>query len=106
MTHEDGITNELLKTLLTATDGQRRTALQVLRGEQPKAEPAFEPYLTLREVGRRLGISPCSLWRWEVPGHQLGGRRRFKFSEVVSYLESNAFNRRAEELKRQRRENP
>ena len=43
-------------------------------------------------------------WRWGVPGHELGGRRRFRLSEVVAYLESDAFKRRAVELKEERRE--
>ncbi len=101
------LTNELLQALLTATDKQKYAALSVLKGQMP-AEPDVpmpEPYLTLREVGRRQGISPCSLWRWDVPGHALGGRRRFRMSEVQAYLDSEQFKRRAEELKRERTEN-
>ena len=100
------LTNELLQALLTATDEQKRAALAVLRGE-PTDDTEVEqpePYLTLREVGHRLNISPCSLWRWGVPGHELGGRRRFRMSEVQSYLESNDFRMRAEALKQERSE--
>jgi predicted DNA-binding transcriptional regulator AlpA len=104
---EDGLTNSLLQALLTAPEERKLAALRVLRGESSKeARQGFdaEPYLTLREVGRRLGISACSLWRWGVPGHEMGGRRRFRMSEVEAYLASAAFRRRAEELKDERRQ--
>jgi len=98
-----------MQAALAAPEARRAEALRVLRGEAEVADPAdgavvAEPYLTLREVGRRLGVSPCSLWRWGVPGHELGGRRRFRLSEVVEYLESAAFKQRAAELKEKRRE--
>lgn len=99
------LTNELLQALLTATDDQKRTALRAFRGDDAtESEPDKpEPYLTLREVGRRLNVSACSLWRWGVPGHELGGRRRFRMCEVEEYLQSNEFRKRAEELKQERR---
>jgi len=106
MNSMDGdITNELLKALVTATAEQKQEALRLLRGKSTPVspEPRIEPYVTLREVGKRLGISPCSLWRWGVPGHQLGGRRRFRLSEVVAYLESPAFKARARELREERK---
>ena len=100
------LTNELLQALLTATDEEKRAALRALRGETTDNAEADEPepYLTLREVGRQLMISPCSLWRWGVPGHELGGRRRFRMSEVQAYLESKEFKKRAEALKQERAE--
>ena len=99
---DESLTNALLQALLTATDEQKAAALQLLQGKAHHEPDAPEPYLTLREVGRRLGISPCSLWRWRVPGHELGGRRRFRLSEVETYLQSDEFRRRAAELKRER----
>ena len=98
------LTNELLQALLEANDEVKRAALRVLRGEptEYRDQNAVEPYLTLREIGRQLNVSPCSLWRWGVPGHDLGGRRRFRMSEVQAYLESPAFRKRADELKRER----
>jgi len=48
-------------------------------------------------------VSTCSLWRWRVPGHALGGRRRFRVSEVTAYLDSTEFRAVAEELKSKRR---
>ena len=103
------LNGELLTLLATSSQERKVAALRVLRGEAGLADPAngavtVEPFLTLREIGRRVGVSPCSLWRWGVPGHELGGRRRFRLSEVVAYLESDAFKRRTEELKEERRE--
>ncbi len=101
-------TAELLTALATASDSRKDAALRVLRGEAVVVDPVetgatAEPYLTLREIGRRLGVSPCSLWRWQVPGHELGGRRRFRLSEVQAYLESDEFRERADELRAERK---
>lgn len=100
-------TSDFLAALLAAPEERRAEALRVLRGDagqNAEADRGPEPYLTLREVGRRLGVSPCSLWRWQVPGHELGGRRRFRLSEVAAYLESAEFKRRADDLKLERRD--
>ena len=104
---ESNLTNELLQAIVAATEEQKRAALRLLRGEQTvqPALPATEPYLTLREVGRRLNVSPCSLWRWGVPGHELGGRRRFRISEVLAYLDSAEFRLRAKSLMTEREAN-
>ena len=87
---------------------RRDDALAVLRGQLAAVDPAKtapvrEPYLTLREVGQRLGISSATLWRWQVPGHSLGGRRRFRLSEVEAYLKTEAFERRAAALRADRK---
>lgn len=87
----------------TVSTEQTRAAVAILNGNEPEQGPKVpEPYITLREAGKRLGISPCSLWRWGVPGHSLGGRRRFRLSEIESYLVSDAMNQRAEELRQER----
>ncbi len=99
-------TNDILAALVAATPERKAAALRALRGEFEFVEkaPNTEAYLTLREVGRRLGISACSLWRYGVPGHELGGRRRFRMSEVEAYLASEEFKDKAQELKDDRRE--
>ena len=105
------LTGELLAAVVAATPERKEAALRVLRGEAPAVDEATrrlvageaEPYLTLREIGRRLAVSPCSLWRWGVPGHELGGRRRFRMSEVETYLSSDEFKHRAAELRAQDR---
>ena len=103
------LTRQVLRTLLesdeTVTHEQAGQATAILDGSPVADEgrPDPEPYLTLREVGRRLGVSPCSLWRWGVPGHEMGGRRRFRMSEVEQYLASDEMRRRARELREERR---
>ena len=102
----NGLNNDLLQAMLLAPEDRKQAALRVLRGESEvdaHQTTGPEPYLTLKEIGRRLNVSPCSLWRWGVPGHALGGRRRFRISEVQAYLESDAFRVRAEQLKDERR---
>ena len=103
--NEPDLTADLLKAILTATPSRKRDALNVLLGQtQAEVRPGPEPYLRLRDISRILNISACSLWRWKIPGHELGGRRRFRMSEVEAYLKSDAFARHSLELKRQRRE--
>jgi excisionase family DNA binding protein len=99
---------ELMHAALVAAPNRRDDALAVLRGQLAAIDPAKtvpprEPYLTLREVGQRLGISSATLWRWRVPGHSLGGRRRFRLSEVEAYLKTEAFQRRAAALRADRK---
>lgn len=101
------MTETLILAVLSATDARKAAALRVLRGEaeigKPKVETKEqEPFVTLKECGRRLGVNHCSLWRWGVPGHELGGRRRFRMSEVEEYLKSEAFRTRADELMEER----
>lgn len=104
------LTADLLAAMVAATPERKALALKALRGEAPTVDAdtlrrfsgQAEPYLTLREVGRRLGVSACSLWRWGVPGHELGGRRRFRMSEVEVYLASEEFKKKAENLKEDR----
>jgi predicted DNA-binding transcriptional regulator AlpA len=107
------LTEEIMQAAFLAPDARKRDALKILRGEAAPALDAetlrrcsgqAEPYLTLREVGRRLSVSACTLWRWGVPGHELGGRRRFRMSEVEAYLASDEFKKRAEDLKVDRRD--
>ncbi len=106
------LTGELLTAVVAAPVERKEAALLLLRGDAELAmasaptDPATigpEPYLTLKECAARLGVSACSLWRWGVPGHELGGRRRFRVTEVVGYLESDEFKERAEELKEERK---
>jgi hypothetical protein len=97
---------EFLQIMLAASEARKEAALRVLRGETPDPTPAPpppEPYLTLKELAGRLHVSTDSLWLWKVPGHDLGGRRRFKLSEVAAYLESEDFKRRAAALRAERK---
>ena len=102
-------TSDLLAAVLAATPDRKSAALRVLRGEDSvgggeKRNALPERFVTQRELGRMLGVSAISLWRWRVPGHELGGRRRFRVGEVLAYLESPEFREVAEGLKAARRE--
>lgn len=99
------VSNELLQAILTANDQQRRAALRILRGERIEAERprATERFKTLKEIGDALGFHSTTLWRWGVPGHEFGGRRRFLLSEINEYLESEEFQQRVKALRQQRR---
>ena len=98
-----------MAAVVAAPDERKRAALKILRGD-PEPErstvqgKATESYLTLKECARRLGVSACSLWRWQVPGHELGGRRKFRMSEIETYLGSEEFKRRAAELRDEEKE--
>lgn len=103
------VTSDLLAAVLAATPDRKAMALRVLRGEDgggngEKKNALPEKFVTQRELVKMLGVSAISLWRWKVPGHELGGRRRFRVSEVLAYLESAKFKAIAEELKAVRRE--
>jgi len=103
------VTSDLLAAVLAATPDRKSAALRVLRGEDSvgggeKKNALPERFVTQRELVKMLGVSAISLWRWKVPGHELGGRRRFRVSEVLAYLETPEFGARAEELKVKRRE--
>lgn len=99
------LTEEIMQVVFAAPDDRKQAALRVLKGEAEvrvaeavrfsSAGPReAEPFLTLREVGRRLGISTCSLWRYGVPGRAFGGRRRFRMSEVEAFLAGDEFKQR------------
>ena len=77
----------------------------VLKGE-PIASPlkaVEEPFLTLRQLSCAIGIGATTLWRYQIPGHVLGGRPRYKRSEVEEYLRSEQFQRRAAALRADRK---
>ena len=83
------VLENLISAALAAPKEKQEHALRVLRAEDIGG-PCMEPFLTLRETARQLGVSACTLWRWKVPGHEIGGRRRFRMSEVVAYIEAKA----------------
>ena len=102
------ITNDVLTALVAAGADRKAEVLRVLRGEEVAGVEAKrtvpEPFQTLREISRATGVSTVSLWRWRVPGHTLGGQRRYRLGEVLAYLEGSDFKALAEELKGQRRD--
>ncbi len=93
---------DLVAAAMSAPPERREAALRVLRGEVPKAEE----YVTLAELGRRLGYCTRTLQRWHLPSHRHGGKPRYRLSEVEAYLHSEAFQRRRAALRAERREAP
>lgn len=106
--HVSDLTGELLTAVVGATDERKQAALRALRGdpepERSTVRGGAEPFLTLKESAKRLGVSACSLWRWGVPGHDLGGRRKFRMTEIEAYLQSDAFRRKAAQLREDEQE--
>jgi predicted DNA-binding transcriptional regulator AlpA len=99
---------ELLKTAITAPAVLQRAALGVLQGHlvatEPGAQPTvIEPLLSQRALAQRTGLSVATLWRYDVPGHDVGGHTRYRLSEVLAYLESDEFRRRAASLRAERK---
>jgi hypothetical protein len=80
---------DIMSAAMTAPPERREAALRILRGELPKAEP----YLTLRELSRRLGFGITTLRRWRVPGHGVSGAKRYRLGEVEAYFSSEDFQR-------------
>jgi hypothetical protein len=90
---------DIMAAAMSAPPERREAALRVLRGELPKAEP----YLTLRGLSRRLGFGTTTLRRWRVPGHVVGGARRYRVGEVEAYFATDTFRRRKAALRAERR---
>ena len=91
--------DELMVAAMSASDERREAALRLLQGKLPTPEP----YLTLRELCRRLGFGATTLRRWHVPGQDLGGHRRYRLNEVEAYFASEAFQRRQAALRAERK---
>jgi excisionase family DNA binding protein len=51
-----------------------------------------EPLLTSRELADLLGFSPSTIVDWfeagKLPGFRIGGRLRFRWSEIETWLEA------------------
>ena len=91
---------DLVQAAMSAPPERREEALRLLQGNLPKPEP----YLTLIELGRRLGFSTRTLSRWQIPSHDLGTSKRYRLSEVEAFLKSEDFLRRQAALRAERRD--
>lgn len=40
----------------------------------------------LEALSEATGFHEVTLWRWKIPGHKIGGRRRYRLSEVQGFL--------------------
>lgn len=90
---------DLIAAAMSAPPERREEALRLLRGQVPKPEP----YFTLSELARRLGVCRATLRRWRVPGHRLGASPRYRLTEVEAYLRSPELKRRQAALRAERR---
>ena len=91
---------DLVQAAMLAPPERREAALRLLQGNLPKPEP----FLTLINLGRRLGFSTRTLSRWQIPSHDLGTSKRYRLSEVEAYLKSEDFLRRQAALRAERRD--
>ncbi len=98
------LVKELGQAMFASTDEQMRKALMVLRGECESVvkSPPPEPFVTLKECAKAVGISSTSLWRFRIPKRPMAGRPKFLVSEVLQYLNSNEFRAHAKRLRKDR----
>jgi len=85
------LSNEFLAAAMAAPTDRLTQAFRILRGEEVAQPPPVERFMTASEVARQTGLSRTTLWRWNVPGHVLAGKPRYRISEVMAYLDSPAF---------------
>lgn len=59
--------------------------------EQAVIADKAETYISAKQVAVMLSVDLSTLWRWEKRGYltpaKIGGKRRYKYSEVKSILE-------------------
>jgi len=101
---DNDLVKKLIEAIFTAPPDLQEKALVVLRGESPSLPvPAIpEPFVTLKVCAKALGVSATSLWRYQIPGNELGGRRKFRISEVAAYLESEEFRTVSKRIRNER----
>jgi len=85
------LSNEFLAAAMSAPSDRLTQAFRILRGEEVTPATPVERFMTASEVSRLTGLSRTTLWRWNVPGHELAGKPRYRMSEVMAYLDSPAF---------------
>ncbi len=102
---DSGKLDAILRALLGASPDRLEMVDAVLNGDSVVSfsKAVEEPFLTLRQLSNAIGIGATTLWRYQVPGHVLGGRPRYKRTEVEEYLRSGEFKRRAAALRAERK---
>ncbi len=90
----NSISSDFLSAAMSASPDRLREAMALLKGEprQVATPPApREPFKTLAAVSREINICRATLWRYRVPGYKHAGRMRYRTSEVLAYLDTDAF---------------
>ena len=64
-------------------------AITVL-GDEHKPAERNEGLLCQKEVCAELKISHTTLWRIAPPSYKVGGRKRYKLSEVIAHMQGEA----------------
>ena len=85
------LSNEFLAAAMSAKPDCLAQAFRILRGEEAAPAKPIERFMTASEVARQTGLSRTTLWRWNVPSYELAGKPRYRISEVMAYLDSEAF---------------
>lgn len=67
--------------------GRVDRALPVLLGNDDVTPAPPEPMLPSKRLCEQLDISTTTLWRLQPPCHLVGARKRYRLSEVLSFLE-------------------
>ncbi len=79
---------EIIRPLLEQLgfdDEHIHQALAALSGT-PSAPSQPEPLLTQKELCAALKVSHTTLWRMGLPTYNVGGRKRYRLSEVLRHL--------------------
>ncbi len=89
-----GFSPELIQAGIAALSGKtpQSTWAQPTQEQPQPAQPQLqdEPLLTPQELCDRLKISMTSLWRMKPPYIKVGGRKRFCWTEILRYFESQS----------------
>jgi len=59
----------------------------------------MEPWVSLEEIARHVGVSPDSIHRWirqkDLPAHRVGRLWRFKVSEIDEWVQAGRTRKRS-----------
>ena len=94
-----------LQAYHAASDQHKRAgllaAMKALQGDHPGLDA--DELLTARKLAKCLSIDPTTVWRWRFPADTSMGRPRYRLSQCLAYLQSDAFKLRRHELQESRR---
>lgn len=66
-----------------------------------RAEPMTEPWASVEDVAKHLGVAKDSIYRWidnrGLPAHKIGRLWKFKLSEVDAWVRAGGADAPAEE---------